>query len=126
LDVTFRWTDKNNTSIQYEFIALNGLNTDAYPSGLKNQVYSHQWKLPNCHFFSRYMPSLWSFSLIFEPKYPEVHNITTVAANNNTKKMHTTAVIVVPLGPQQASITLPVDIYFNVTTMADTHHKGGC
>lgn len=115
MDVIFRWTEKNATSRQNEFIALNGLNTDPYPGSLKNQVYSHRWKLPNCHFFSRYLPSEWTFSLIFQTHYPEIHSVVT----NTTKKY-----VVVPLGPKQANITLPISVFFNATLMVDPHHKG--
>lgn len=126
MDVIFRWSEKNNTQrAPIEFFALNGLNTDPYPTGLKNQVYSHRWKLPNCHFFRRYMPSEWSFSFIFQFKYPEIKNNTTPfvvsTANDNPNKQHT--VMVVPLGTEQSSMTVPIDIFFNATLMAD-HHKG--
>ncbi|KAI7895666.1 Six-hairpin glycosidase-like protein [Mucor mucedo] len=116
MDVIFRWTGKN--SISNEFIALNGLNTDPYPGSLKNQVYSHRWKLPNCHFFRRYQPSEWTFAMIFQTQYSESLPVP-VNHHNATKK-----IVVVPLGPKQSNITLPLSVVFNATLMADPHHKG--
>lgn len=117
MDVIFRWTGKN--SISNEFIALNGLNTDPYPGSLKNQVYGHRWKLPNCHFFRRYQPSEWTFAMIFQPQYTETLPVSPNVHQNKTKKL-----TVVPLGPKQSNITLPLSVFFNATLMADPHHKG--
>lgn len=114
MDVIFRWTGKNGSS--NEFIALNGLNTDPYPGSIKNQVYNHRWKLPNCHFFRRYQPSEWTFVMLFQARYPDP---VPLSSSNATKKQ-----VVVPLGPKQADITLPLSVFFNATLMADPHHKG--
>lgn len=80
-----------------------------------SKVYNHRWKLPNCHFFRRYMPSEWSYSLVFDPQYPDP------VANNMSQPAHTP---LVPLGPKQSQITIPISIMFNATAMADSHHKG--
>lgn len=47
----------------------SGLETDSYPGGLQNVQHRDQWKLPNCHFFSRYPPTAYDFSLLFTPNY---------------------------------------------------------
>lgn len=111
-----RWTDKKNKTI--EFLALNGLNTDPYIDLVKNQDYSHRWKLPNCHFFRRYLPTEWSFSLIFQSQY---HEILPVALPINGTKNHAA---VVPLGPEQSDIIVSISVQFNTTLMDDPHHKG--
>ncbi|KAG2232397.1 hypothetical protein BDF21DRAFT_394126 [Thamnidium elegans] len=116
LDMILRWTDKKNKTI--EFLALNGLNTDPYVDLVKNQDYSHRWKLPNCHFFRRYLPTEWSFSLIFQSQY---HEVLSVILPINGTKNHA---VVVPLGPEQSDIVVPISVQFNTTLMDDPHHKG--
>ncbi|KAL9553606.1 hypothetical protein MBANPS3_003201 [Mucor bainieri] len=111
LDVYFKWS-QNNQNIQFK--AASGLTTDAMAGG-SSKVYNHRWKLPNCHFFRRYMPSEWSYSLVFDPQYPDP------AANNMSKPAHAP---LVPLGPKQSQLTIPIAILFNATAMADSRHKG--
>ncbi|GAN08602.1 hypothetical protein MAM1_0214d08117 [Mucor ambiguus] len=111
LDVYFKWT-QNSQSIQFK--AASGLATNVMAGG-NSKVYNHRWKLPNCHFFRRYMPSEWSYSLVFDPQYPDP------AANNMSKPAHPP---LVPLGPKQSQTTIPISISFNATAMADSHHKG--
>ncbi|KAK4519403.1 RNA methyltransferase tRNA(m5U54)methyltransferase [Mucor velutinosus] len=111
LDVYFKWT-QNSQNIQLK--AASGLATDVVAGG-SSKLYNHRWKLPNCRFFRRYMPSEWSYSLVFDPQYPDP------AANNMSKPVHTP---LVPLGPKQSQITIPISILFNATAMADSHHKG--
>lgn len=111
LDVYFKWA-QSNQNIQLK--AASGLVTDVMASG-NSKVYNHRWKLPNCHFFRRYMPSEWSYSLVFDPQYPDP------VANNMSQPAHTP---LVPLGPKQSQITIPISIMFNATAMADSHHKG--
>lgn len=121
LKMNLRWTSKNNTNnVPIELTALSNLNADSSAGGLKNIVYTQKWKLPNCHFFKRYLPSDWSFSLVFEPEYSDLPLITPT--NNNSTKHH--ASTIVPLGPQQAVITIPINVSFNATLMDDAHHKG--
>lgn len=119
LDVYLKWT-QDNQNIQLR--AVSGLVTAAMAGG-NNKVYNHRWKLPNCHFFKRYMPSEWSFSLVFDPQYPAI-KITAAAAsvaNNTSKPAHTP---LIALGPKQSQIIIPISFHFNVTAMADSHHKG--
>lgn len=109
MNVYFKWTQNNQNTI--EFKAASGLVTDP-AVGRNSKVYSYRWKLPNCHFFKRYMPSEWSFSLVFDPNYP---------ANDTFKPMHSS---VVALGPKQTPFTIPISVSFNATAMEDSHHKG--
>lgn len=123
LKMEFKWVSKNNTSTApIQLTALSGLSAEPSAGGLKNVTYSHRWKLPNCHFFRRYMPSEWSFSIVVEPQYaadlpppPSTNNIAT--------KKHAAAVII-PLGPKQPVITIPFDVSFNLTRMNEAHHTG--
>ncbi|KAG2212760.1 hypothetical protein INT46_010720 [Mucor plumbeus] len=119
IDVYLRWT-QGNQNIQLR--AASGLLTAAMAGG-NNKVYNHRWKLPNCHFFKRYMPSEWSFSLVFDPQYPAIKTADAAmyAASNTSKPAHTP---LVALGPKQSKITIPISFYFNATAMADSHHKG--
>lgn len=64
------------------------------------------------------MPSEWSFTIVVEPQYADLPPST----NSNASKKH--AAVVVPLGPKQPVITIPIDVSFNVTRMSDPHHNG--
>ncbi|KAI8640870.1 hypothetical protein BD408DRAFT_403862 [Parasitella parasitica] len=110
LDVFLKWTQNNQN---FQLKAAGGLVTAARADG-NNRVYNHPWKLPNCHFFRRYMPSEWSFSLVFDPQYP-------ATANNMPTSAHTS---LVALGPKQAQIIVPIAIKFNATAMAESRHSG--
>lgn len=114
-----KWTH-DNQNIQLR--AVSGLLTAAMAGG-NNKVYNHRWKLPNCHFFKRYMPSEWSFSLVFDPQYPaiKVKAAATSVANNTSKPAHTP---LIALGPKQSQIIVPISFRFNATAMADSHHRG--
>lgn len=101
MDAIFKWSQPNNT-IQLK--ASGGLETNAIAGG-RDKIYIHRWKLPGCRFFKRYLPSEWSFSLVFDPNYPE--------PTNN-----------ISLGPRQQVITVPIGVNFNLTAMEDRHHKG--
>lgn len=50
----------------------SGLVTDPYPGGLNSIQHKEPWKAPNCHFFSRYSPTAYDFTLVFTPVYPVV------------------------------------------------------
>ncbi|KAI8365378.1 uncharacterized protein BYT42DRAFT_550235 [Radiomyces spectabilis] len=70
MDATFHWQQRQTPSTSFNISGLSNLNTDPYPAGIQNQIYTAHWKLPNCHFFARYKPTDWDFTLVFELKYP--------------------------------------------------------
>lgn len=70
LSVDFVWTEQANASNRISFSIASGLNTDSYPGGLQNVQRKTSWHAPNCHFFSRYPPRTFDFSLVFTPVYP--------------------------------------------------------
>ncbi|KAI8079008.1 uncharacterized protein B0P05DRAFT_106230 [Gilbertella persicaria] len=101
MDVYFHW---KGDSKELEFKAVSGLVTQAIANGAESKTYRRTMKLPNCHFFKRYLPSEWSFTLVFQPNYPESID---------------------PIGPKQANIVIPVRI--NTTATDDPHHNNrGC
>ncbi|CEP08507.1 hypothetical protein [Parasitella parasitica] len=114
LEVYLKWT-KNDQNIQLR--AAGGLVTAAKAGG-NSRMYNRPWKLPNCHFFRRYMPSEWSFSLVFDPQYPASK---TTTANNMSNSAHTP---LITLGPKQSQIIIPISIKFNATAMTDSRHSG--
>ncbi|KAI9315595.1 hypothetical protein BX666DRAFT_1860837 [Dichotomocladium elegans] len=95
LNVNFQWIQNSNQENVISFSAASGLTTDPAPAGLVDKQYSTTWKTPNCHFFTRYTTSDYTFSLVFIPNYP-VLNATQTAP-----------------GPQQAVISVPVTIQVN-------------
>jgi hypothetical protein len=120
LDVYFRWTsNKNNTEQPISLTAASGLSTTPFAGGARDKTYTYHWKLPNCHFFKRYLPSDWSFTLVFESQYPETTASRTVSSNKNSTTIE-------PLGPEQTAITIPISINLNSTASDDHHpkHKG--
>ncbi|KAF7731413.1 hypothetical protein EC973_000221 [Apophysomyces ossiformis] len=99
LSVYFQWNKHGDTSNPLRLSAIQNLETAPYPAGVQNQQYHQLWKTPNCHFFSRYPPSAYDFSLYFEPTYiPPGPNQT------------------VPAGPQQQPITVNLQIKVNNET----------
>lgn len=76
-----------------------GLLTDSYPGGLKNILHKDSWKIPNCHFFSRYPPTAYDFSLVFTPKYPAAIGTLNVGTAQSA--------IIVPLAVTVDNSTFP-------------------
>jgi hypothetical protein len=72
MTVDFVWTEHANTANTLKFEIISGLRTAPYTGGSQNVQHIESWKVPNCHFFSRYPPPTYDFSLVFTPKYPEV------------------------------------------------------
>lgn len=70
LSIDFVWSEHANPNNVLSFSVSSGLNTDPYPSGLKTTQHKESWRAPNCHFFSRYPPTTYDFSLVFTPVYP--------------------------------------------------------
>ncbi|KAG1460659.1 hypothetical protein G6F55_004036 [Rhizopus delemar] len=106
LDVYFQWTAKNDSQHMIQFTAAKGLITDSVST--KDMVYDHVWRLPSCRFFKRYQPDQWNFNLLFQPIYAEPSNSTTN----------------IPLGPQQSSMTMPINISVNNMTDSAAVGKG--
>jgi hypothetical protein len=72
MSVDFVWTEHANTANTLKFEIVSGLRTGPYTGGSQNVQRIESWKVPNCHFFSRYPPPTYDFSLVFTPSYPEV------------------------------------------------------
>lgn len=91
-----------------QLTAARNLATDC--NAIKNRDHLHSWKLPNCRFFKRYPPDQWTYSLIFQPNY--------LPANK----------MMAPMGPQQASVTVPITIFMNTSSTITTkrHHSQEC
>lgn len=70
LSIDFVWNEHANPNNVLSFSVSSGLLTDSYPGGLQNIQRKDSWKIPNCHFFSRYPPTTYDFSLVFTPNYP--------------------------------------------------------
>ncbi|KAG1137925.1 hypothetical protein G6F37_010901 [Rhizopus arrhizus] len=97
LSADFIW--KDHTSGQsLSFTISSSLDSSPYPNGLQNKVYDTEWKVPNCHFFSRYPPSQYDYSILFTPSYLPVTNSSPAT------------------GPEQSSITVPITIQVNNNT----------
>jgi hypothetical protein len=101
LSVDLVWSEHANPSNVLSLSVSSGMSTDAYPSGLQNIQYHQTWRAPNCHFFSRYPPTTYDFSLQFTPSYPEP--IEGGAANVGTEQSK----IVVPLSITVDNSTFP-------------------
>ncbi|PHZ15754.1 uncharacterized protein RHIMIDRAFT_273416 [Rhizopus microsporus ATCC 52813] len=108
LDIIFQWVSKNNMQHMIQLTAARNLATDC--SGIKNRDHLHSWKLPNCRFFKRYPPDQWTYSLIFQPNYLPASKM------------------MVPMGPQQASVTVPITIFMNTSSTITTkrHRSQEC
>lgn len=92
------WTEHANPNNVISLSVSSGLNTDAYPSGLQNINHKESWRAPNCHFFSRYPPTTYDFSLVFTPIYP-----SPVAGSQN-------------VGTEQSKIIVPLAITVDNST----------
>ncbi|CAO3579892.1 unnamed protein product [Absidia cylindrospora] len=68
----FQWLQKGTEGNPLSLSALGGLDTHHYVAGIQNKGYTASWNVPNCHFFSRYTPSNYDFSLVFTPVYSDV------------------------------------------------------
>ncbi|KAI8890964.1 hypothetical protein K501DRAFT_319516, partial [Backusella circina FSU 941] len=69
LEAELTWTAKGNPSNQLHLTVASGLTSDPFPGGLKNLQYTSTWRVPNCHFFSRYNPNEYDFTLVVKPVY---------------------------------------------------------
>ncbi|KAI8368498.1 hypothetical protein BD560DRAFT_398886 [Blakeslea trispora] len=74
---SFSWTEHTNQSNSYSFNVASGLKTNAYPGGTRTVQHQESWRVPGCHFFSRYPPTSFDFSLKFTPLYAESNAIGT-------------------------------------------------
>ncbi|KAI8082541.1 uncharacterized protein B0P05DRAFT_537438 [Gilbertella persicaria] len=66
----FVWTERANTANVLSFNIASGLNTSPYPGGTQSIQRKESWRVPDCHFFSRYSPTAYDFSIVFTPVYP--------------------------------------------------------
>jgi hypothetical protein len=72
LEAQLTWSEKANPSNQLHLTVASGLTSDPFPGGLQNLQYSQKWRVPNCHFFSRYNPSQYDFTLVIKSVYTNV------------------------------------------------------
>ncbi|KAI8150125.1 hypothetical protein BJV82DRAFT_662215 [Fennellomyces sp. T-0311] len=91
----FQWIQKSDESNVLKFNAISSLPADPAPAGISDKQYSQTWKTPNCHFFTRYRTSDYSFSLIVTPQYPAL-GVNQVAP-----------------GTEQGVLTIPINIQVN-------------
>lgn len=101
LSIDFIWTEHANPTNVKSLSVSTGLITDPYPGGLKDVQHKEPWKAPNCHFFSRYPPTTYDFSLVFTPKYADV--VVGSAPNVGNAQ----SAIVVPLAVTVNNSTFP-------------------
>ncbi|OBZ82110.1 hypothetical protein A0J61_09840 [Choanephora cucurbitarum] len=71
LSASFSWSERANQSNSHSFNVASSLKTNGYPGGSQNVQHSESWKVPGCHFFSRYPPASFDFSLTFTPVYAD-------------------------------------------------------
>ncbi|CAO3641484.1 unnamed protein product [Cunninghamella blakesleeana] len=69
MSLYFQWLAKGTTNNPIHLTAINSLTTKPFIAGISNKQYSTTWKTPGCHFFSRYNPNNYDFSLVFSPTY---------------------------------------------------------
>lgn len=93
----FIWKDRSGGQSQSLSIS-SSLDCAPYPAGLQNKVYNQQFNVPNCHFFSRYPPSQYDFSILFTPYYAPPTNSSPAT------------------GPEQPPVSVPVTIHVNNDT----------
>lgn len=97
LSANFMWKDRTSGQ-SLSLHVSSSLESSPYPGGLQNKIYTFQWRVPNCHFFSRYPPAQYDYSLLFTPTYAAVTNSSPAT------------------GPEQSSIAVPVTIQVNNVT----------
>ncbi|CEG75689.1 hypothetical protein RMATCC62417_10693 [Rhizopus microsporus] len=97
LAAEFIWKDRSGGQSQSLKIS-SSLDCAPYPAGLQNKVYNQQFNVPNCHFFSRYPPSQYDFSILFTPYYAPPTNSSPAT------------------GPEQPPVSVPVTIHVNNDT----------
>ncbi|KAI8643166.1 hypothetical protein BD408DRAFT_159378 [Parasitella parasitica] len=102
LSIDFVWTEHANSTNMLSLQVSSGLNTKPYPGGNQNVQRKDSFRVPNCHFFSRYPPTAYDFSFIFTP----VYNIIT-SANGS---------IAEPTGNAQDKIIVPVAVTVDNST----------
>ncbi|KAI7879238.1 hypothetical protein K492DRAFT_196123 [Lichtheimia hyalospora FSU 10163] len=95
MTVDFEWVQNGNESNVLRFNAASSLETASAPAGVSDKQYEATWKTPNCHFFTRYNPSDYTFSLLFTPVYPELTPNMTAP------------------GPEQQAMSVPININVN-------------
>ncbi|KAI8362714.1 hypothetical protein EDC96DRAFT_575963 [Choanephora cucurbitarum] len=71
LSASFSWTERANQSNSHSFSVASSLKTNSYPGGSQDVHHNESWKVPGCHFFSRYPPASFDFSLTFTPVYAD-------------------------------------------------------
>ncbi|KAI7887024.1 hypothetical protein K492DRAFT_155529 [Lichtheimia hyalospora FSU 10163] len=95
INVDLQWQQRNNDSNTLRINVISGLAADSAPAGISNKQYTSSWKLPGCHFFTRYNTDKYGFSLIVSPNYAAL-------SPNQTAP-----------GPEEPSQTIPVQIQVN-------------
>ncbi|KAI9495337.1 hypothetical protein BDB00DRAFT_814229 [Zychaea mexicana] len=94
--VDFQWIQNGNDSNVLKFNAISSVDATPAPAGVSDKQYTQQtWKTPNCHFFTRYRTSDYSFSLVVTPTY------STLTLNQTAP------------GPEQSVLTVPLNIQVN-------------
>lgn len=102
LAVGFVWSEKANTTNTLSLQVAASLDTNAYPGGTQNIERKQRWRAPNCHFFSRYPPTQYDFSLVFTPSYP------TTSEDDQQQVLGTPQkAIIIPLGIQVDNSSFP-------------------
>ncbi|KAI9299378.1 hypothetical protein BJ944DRAFT_245328 [Cunninghamella echinulata] len=96
IKLTFQWLSKGTTDNPLNFTAVNSLAAKPFVAGFQNKQYTGSWKTPNCHFFSRYNPNNYDFSLVFTPIY-----------NANALPDQQQDPISIPIGIQVNNATFP-------------------
>lgn len=102
LNIDFVWTEHANSANTVSLQVSTGLNTNPYPGGSQNVQRKDSFRVPNCHFFSRYPPTTFDFSLVFTPIYNAV-----TSANGS---------IVEPTGTAQDRIIVPLAVLVDNST----------
>ncbi|CDH49995.1 hypothetical protein RO3G_08939 [Lichtheimia corymbifera JMRC:FSU:9682] len=95
INVDLQWQQRNNDSNTLRINVISGLAADSAPAGISNKQYTSTWKLPGCHFFTRYNTAQYGFSLIVSPNYAAL-------SPNQTAP-----------GPEEPSQTIPLQIQVN-------------
>ncbi|KAG2228069.1 hypothetical protein INT45_009115 [Circinella minor] len=93
--VDFQWVQKSDESNVLKFTAISSLESSPAPAGVSDKQYTNTWKVPNCHFFTRYQTNDYTFSMVVTPQY------STLTVNQTAP------------GPEQSVISVPVNIQVN-------------